>query len=177
MSTRCFAMVPRGWPPRGRELFDGEQLALVEGLDGTAVAVGPPDRRITPLDHLQRRGANTLVIHEQWTEIQAYGSTKEHRERLRSLVEACHERGIRLLVYFGYELSDAAPEWELYRDEVLVHSRRGGCQRRDIPQTAYTCCSASALKEYILTGIARMIDEFDVDGVYSAARGRRYARR
>ncbi len=150
----------------GRELFGGEQLALVEGLDGRAVAIGPPDRRITLLDHLQRRGVNTLVIHEQWTEIQAYGSTKEHRERLRSLVEACHERGIRLLVYFGYELSDAAPEWELYRDEVLVHPRRGGYQRRDIPQTAYTCCYASAWKEYILTSIARMIDEFDIDGVY-----------
>jgi hypothetical protein len=118
------------------------------------------------MDHLERMGVKTLVIHQQWTEIQAYGSTQKHQQKLRDLVDACHERDIRLLVYFGYELSDIAPEWDLYRDEILVKPRRGGYERRDYPQTAYICCFKSPWKEYYLTSIARMIDEYDIDGVY-----------
>ncbi|MGC9319557.1 MAG: glycoside hydrolase domain-containing protein, partial [Armatimonadota bacterium] len=150
----------------GREMHGREQITWVEGVAGGAVAIGAPDARLSLLDDLKRRGVNTLVFHQEWTEIQAYGTTQMHREKLHSLVEACHERDIRLLLYFGYELSDAAPEWDLYRDEVLVRPRRGGYQRRDIPQTAYICCYKSPWKEYILTSIARMIEEFDIDGVY-----------
>ncbi|MEA3401599.1 MAG: DUF6067 family protein [Armatimonadota bacterium] len=150
----------------GREMHGREQISWVEGTAGSAVAIGAPDARLSLLDDLKRKGVNTLVSHQEWTEIQAYGSTQMHREELQELVEACHERDIRLLLYFGYELSDAAPEWDLYRDEVLVKPRRGGYQRKDIPQTAYICCYKSPWKEYILTSIARMIEEFDIDGVY-----------
>ncbi len=144
----------------------GAQASFIDGVEGRAIAFGAPDETITILDYLKEQGVNTLVIHQQWTEIQAYGSTSKHQEKLRSLVEACHERDIRLLIYFGYELSNVAPEWELYRDEILVKPRRGGYTRHDYPQTAYTCCFKSPWKEYYLTSIARMIDEYDIDGVY-----------
>lgn len=149
-----------------RATEDDAELRETDGPAGSAVALGDPGTQALLLDYLKSRDVNTLVIHEQWTEIQAYGSTSLHAEKLRSLVEACHARDIRLLIYFGYELSDAAPEWELYRDEVLVKPQRGGYTRKDFPQTAYICCFESAWKEYYLTSIARMIDEFDVDGVY-----------
>ncbi len=148
----------------GRTISDRTQIREVKGVSGRAVAIGDPTLNL--LDALKARGVNTLVFHQEWTEIQAYGSTQIHQQQLRDLVAACHERGIKLLLYFGYELSDAAPEWDAYRDEVLVYPRRGGYQRRDIPQTAYICCYESAWKEYILTSIARMIDEYDIDGVY-----------
>jgi hypothetical protein len=118
------------------------------------------------LDHLREQGVKTLVIHERWTEIQAWGSTEKHTGARRSLVDACHERDIRLLVYFGYQLSDVAAFWEPYRDELLVQPRRGGYDRRDYPQTAYIACHESAWQEYYLTSIARLIDEYDIDGVY-----------
>lgn len=149
-----------------RTLHGESQISFSEGVDGRAIAFGAPDERLKLLDYLKAKGVNTLVIHEHWTEIQAYGSTDLHQEQLHSLVQACHARDIRLLVYFGYELSDAAPEWELYRDEVLVQPRRGGYTRRDYPQTAYICCFESPWREYYLTSIARMIDEYDIDGVY-----------
>ncbi len=85
---------------------------------------------------------------------------------LHDLVAACHEHGMRLLIYFGYELSNIAPEWDLYGDEILVKPQRGGYHRGDYEQTAYICCFQSAWKEYYLTSIARMIDEYDIDGVY-----------
>ncbi len=150
--------------PGGRSVSNRDQITGTEGVSGAAVAIGDPNLNL--LDALKAQGVNTLVYHESWTEIQAYGSTQIHEQELRDLVAACHERDIKLLLYFGYELSDAAPEWDAYSDEVLVWPRRGGYRRRDIPQTAYICCYESAWKEYVLTGIARMIDEYDIDGVY-----------
>ncbi len=150
--------------PAGRMVSNRSQISDTEGVSGLAVAIGDPD--VSLLDVLKAQGVNTLVYHQSWTEIQAYGSTQIHQQALHDLVAACHERDIRLLLYFGYELSDAAPEWDAYSDEVLVWPRRGGYTRRDYPQTAYICCYHSAWKEYVLTGIARMIDEYDIDGVY-----------
>ncbi len=143
-----------------------EQAAFVEGISGKALELAGGLSETKLLDHLKARGVNTLVYHESWTEVQAYGSTELHGDKLHDLVRACHERDIKLLLYFGYELSDAAPEWDLYRDEVLVQPRRGGYQRKDIPQTAYICCYRSPWKEYVLHSIARMMDEYDIDGVY-----------
>ncbi len=139
---------------------------FVEGVSGNALDLGGDTTEVKLLDYLKSKGVNTLVYHESWTEIQAYGSTKLHSDQLHALVKACHEHGIKLLLYFGYELSDAAPEWDLYRDEVLVKPRRGGYQRKDFPQTAYICCYRSPWKEYVLHSIARMMDEYDIDGVY-----------
>ncbi len=150
----------------GRSVHNAEWLMTGEGVAGNSISIGPPQAGFTLLDHIKQMGVNTVVYHQSWTEIQAYGSTQMHQDELRDLVAACHERDIKVLLYFGYELSDAAPEWDAYHDEVLVHPRRGGYQRKDIPQTAYICCYRSAWKEYILTGIARMIDEYDIDGVY-----------
>lgn len=138
--------------------------SITAGVAGAALQLGLAQRNL--LAHLKSLGVNYLVFHEHWTEIQAYGSTKVHDQQLRDLVAACHAAGIKLLLYFGYEFSDAAPEWEYYHDEVLVKPRRGGYTRTDYPQKAYICCFHSPWKEYYLTSIARMIDEYDIDGVY-----------
>jgi len=122
---------------------------------------GPPK---TALDRLAEKGVRTLVFHEHWTDIQNYPRTP-HGEELRSLVKACHERGIRLLLYFGYEMSNIAPEWPLYSDECLVYPRAGG-YRRQPEQTAYIVCYRSKWQDFLAHGIARMMDEYDIDGVY-----------
>ncbi len=154
------------------DLFEDERsdlpdgAALTEGVAGKALRLGRYDDDAGLLDYLKLRGVNTLVFHENWTEIQAYGSTKLHDQELRELVAACHAADIKLLLYFGYLLSDAAPEWAEYSDQVLTMPRRGGYRRKDFPQTAYISCPRSVWKEYVLTSIAHMIDEYDIDGVY-----------
>lgn len=140
--------------------------ALVAGVTGKALRLGRRDDGSGLLDYLKRVGVNTLVFHENWTEIQAYGSTKLHDQDLRELVAACHAADIKLLLYFGYLFSDIAPEWAAYSDQVLSMPRRGGYRRKDFPQTAYISCPGSIWNEYLLTSIARMIDEYDIDGVY-----------
>jgi hypothetical protein len=138
--------------------------AFIEGRSGTALALheaGPPK---STLDRLAELGVRTICFHEHWTDIQDSTSTT-HGAELKKLVAACHARGIQLLLYFGYEMSNIAPEWEHYSDECLVFPRAGGYHR--LPeQTAYIVCYRSKWQDELADGIARIMDEYDVDGVY-----------
>jgi hypothetical protein len=121
-----------------------------------------------PLDYLAEFGVRTLCIHEQWADFEGYTSST-HGEKLRSLVRACHERGIRVLVYFGFLLSDLAPEWPDFGEDVIVEPRRS-YDPYDYPpqphQVAHWVCYRSVWQDQLADGIARLMDEFDVDGVY-----------
>lgn len=121
-----------------------------------------------PLDYLAESGVRTLCIHEQWTDLEGYFSTT-HGEKLRSLVQACHARGIRLLVYLGFLFSDLAPEWPEFGEECIIEPRHV-YDPYDYPpqphQKAYTVCYRSVWQDALAWGIARLMDEYDVDGVY-----------
>jgi len=137
---------------------------VLNGKWGYAYALYQAGTKKNKLDRLAELGVRTLVFHEHWTDIQNYTSTT-HGEKLHKLVKACHERGIKLLLYFGYEISNIAPEWDLYANECLVAPRRGGYHR--LPeQNAYIVCYNSKWQDFMADGIAKMIDEYDIDGVY-----------
>ncbi|UCH34745.1 MAG: hypothetical protein JSV65_19885 [Armatimonadota bacterium] len=123
-----------------------------------------PGRELTYLDRLAELGVRTIVFHEHWTDIQDYPATT-HGEALHRLVKACHERGIRLLLYFGYEMSNIAPEYPYYSDECLVYPRAGGYTRQP-EQTACIVCYGSHWQDFLVSGIARIMDEYGIDGVY-----------
>lgn len=140
-------------------------IKLVDGKFGRAIRLFvPAEEKLTVLDMYRALGVRTICFHEHWSTIQNYYAPAQP-EGLRSLVRACHERGIKLLVYYGYEMSNIAPEWELYSDEVLVYPRAGGYKRKP-EQTAYICCYKSAWQDYLAWAIAKTMDEFDIDGVY-----------
>lgn len=138
--------------------------AIIEGKFGGAFSQDPDDEPMTILDRLAQLGVRTICFHEHWTDIQNYTSTT-HGDKLHSLVEACHEHGIQLLPYFGYEISNIAPEWDLYAEECLVYPRRGGYQRQP-EQRAYIVCYRSEWQDFMAHGIAQVMDEYGVDGVY-----------
>ncbi|NOY82713.1 MAG: hypothetical protein GXP31_17080 [Kiritimatiellaeota bacterium] len=147
----------------GRGTADPD-VRMVPGRFGSAAALayhGPP---VTTLDHYRKLGVRTICFHEHWSRIQNYFAPADP-EGLRRLVKACHERGIRLLVYYGYELSNIAPEWDLYRDEILVRPRAGGYHRQP-EQRCYICCYRSPWQDYLARAIAQTMDEYGVDGVY-----------
>lgn len=78
----------------------------------------------TILDRIEELGVKTLVFHGNWQPVQNYGRAKKGA-KLRSLVSACHRHGIKLLLYFGYELSSLAPEWGKLADQVLQKTPQG----------------------------------------------------
>lgn len=162
--------------------FEGLNPLLVhtkpaKGTGGAASGIAPKtgpfgvfiescgaDKPITTLDRLAELGVRTICFHEHWTDIQNYTSTT-HGAELTKLVKACHERKIRLIPYFGYEISDIAPEWPFYSKECLVSPRAGGYHR--LPeQHASIVCYQSAWQDFMADGIARAMDEYDLDGVY-----------
>ncbi len=138
---------------------------FVEGKFGRALRLFKPAAEAkTALDRLQEAGVTVICFHEHWTDIQNYTSTT-HGEQLKKLVKACHEHGIRLVLYFGYEISNIAPEWPLYSAECLKFPRGGGYHRQP-EQRAYIVCYNSPWQDFMAEGIARMMDEYDIDGVY-----------
>jgi len=149
-------------PERGRPGVAGGG-STVEGKFGKAYALHGGETK-TLLDRLAELGVRTICFHEHWTDIQNYTSTT-HGEALHKLVQACHAHGIKLLLYFGYLMSDLAPEWETYSNEVLVAPRQGD-YHREPDQMCYSVCYRSAWQDFLADGIARMVDEYDIDGVY-----------
>jgi len=122
----------------------------------------------TTLEKAVRLGVKTLVFHEHWTPVQNYWRTNRETE-LRELIAACHQRGIKLLLYFGYELSTLAPEWSAVADEVLVKTPTGGLAGgyfRQPPQRDYIVCLKSEWSERLLSGIVNAIERYSFDGVY-----------
>ncbi|MCC7493887.1 MAG: hypothetical protein IT204_16140 [Fimbriimonadaceae bacterium] len=152
----------------GRRLGSGgtrQGGTWIRGRFGEALAgYDPAQPALTRLDALRAAGVRTLICHESWTDIQDYGVTPYAAE-LRSLAAACHDRGLKLLVYFGYELSDRAPEWAEWHEQALVAPRQGGYQRQP-QQTAYTVCYNSVWQNFLLEQIAHAVREYGVDGVY-----------
>jgi hypothetical protein len=120
------------------------------------------------LDQLAEAGVRTIAVHEHWTDIQSYVTTN-HGDELRELVKACHSRGMQVLLYFGFLISDLAPEWPVLGDECVVMPR-GGYEPYDYPpqprQNAYRVCYNSVWQDRLAHGIAEAMDEYDVDGVF-----------
>ena len=139
-------------------------LDLTDGKLGKSIAVyhnGPP---MTVLDHYKDLTVRTICFHEHWSKIQDYNAPAD-LEGLHSLIKACHERDLSLLVYYGYEMANVAPEWDDYSDEVLAYPRQGGYTRLPT-QTDYICCFTSAWQDHLAWDIAHTMDDYDMDGVY-----------
>ncbi|MCX7969022.1 MAG: DUF6067 family protein [Armatimonadetes bacterium] len=131
------------------------------GMEKQPVAAGAKE---TVLDKASRLGVKTLVFHEEWTPIQNYWRTNREAE-LRQLIDACHKRGIKLLLYFGYELSTLAPEWNELAEKVLIKPLAGGYFRQP-PQRDFIVCLNSEWGEKLLNGIVSAIERYGFDGVY-----------
>lgn len=121
------------------------------------------------LDRVARSGARQLILHEDWSRIQNYGLA-EDEEALRKLVHACHLRGIRVLVYFGYEFSTLAPNWFEKWDSYLLKSSDntpvGGWQRKP-SQRDYIVCYRSGYSQEMIDRALWAMEQYGVDGIYT----------
>ncbi len=151
--------------PVTKDVWDYRITHVSQGTFGAETRLNIEDET---LDQLKELGVKTMVFHEHWTDIEGYTSTT-YGDDLRKLVKACHERGIQLLLYFGFLISDLAPEWPLLGEACIVLPKRGYFPYNYPPQpvqNAYNVCYRSVWQDFLADGIARLMDEYDIDGVY-----------
>ena len=158
------ARYTNGWTGAG--LIDGS-ARFVGGKFGYGLQLGSLEEPI--LDRLVEHGVRGVCFHEHWTDWQSYPYTDRYAHELRSLVSGCHQRGVQLLLYYGFDFSALAPEFEEYQDKCLVKPHHGGRLYTCTPapqQRTFTVCLNSVWQDHLVAGIARMMDEFNIDGVY-----------
>jgi hypothetical protein len=130
------------------------------------------------LDHYQEKGVKTLFLVTSWTEVFSYPLNIGHGEDLHRMTAECHKRGIQVVLYFGPQFSDAAPEFPAFLDDFVQWSypRRPGAPMSyysyadNTPpgktQIVYEPCIGSQWRHFLLAGAERLMDEFDIDGFY-----------
>ncbi|MBQ8881358.1 MAG: hypothetical protein IJ030_04200 [Oscillospiraceae bacterium] len=121
-------------------------------------------------DLLKERGVTTLVLHEKWNKSQNWFELSECTEKqLKYICDECHKRGIKVLPYFGYEMSSLSEIWSSQKNELAHLGPTGSFQSGwwRVPfQRDYICCYASDYAEYFLAGIEKIMDTCHIDGVY-----------
>lgn len=121
-------------------------------------------------DELKEKGVTTLILHEKWNKSQNWFELSEFTtHQIRTITDECHKRGIKVLTYFGYELSTMSPEWSRLQDQTAVKDSAnqisGGWWR--VPfQRAYNVCYNSEYADLFIDGVTKIMDECHTDGVY-----------
>jgi len=160
-----FGLLATPMKPVREDAWDYRTFHISQGTFGVETRLRIAE---SALDHLAAAGVKTICFHEHWTDIEAYTHTT-YGEDLRRLVAACHARGMALLLYFGFLMSDLAPEWAQWSDECLMEPR-GGYEPYNYPpqplQNALKVCYRSVWQNFLVDGIAQVMDEYGIDGVY-----------
>ena len=122
-------------------------------------------------DLLKERGVTTLILHEKWNKMQNNPKLSEFtRDQIQYIVDECHKRDIKVLVYFGYEISTLAPFWSEMNREVMVRKspeqEPGGGWWRVPFQRAYMVCYETQYADFLVDGIINVMDTCHIDGVY-----------
>lgn len=144
---------------------------FVAGRFGKCLRLTGKRYGISTFERFKQLGIKAVNLPEWWT--QAQGTTETvHEERLKSFVSEAHKQGIKVLLYFGFEMGDAASEWKWLKYELAgrepqarVHLpiRSFGVQ----PQSYFGIDhGAQPYQDYLIEGIAHLIAKYDIDGVY-----------
>ena len=118
------------------------------------------------IDRIARMGVNTLYIHEKWNDMQnSPFLTNTTAKRLKLIVKEAHARGMKVIPYFGYELSTLSPFYAEKSEEVIYSDMEWHWYRfpwqRD-PQVCYN----SSWQDIFVENVEKLMDEFGFDGLY-----------
>ncbi|MEP6663157.1 MAG: glycoside hydrolase domain-containing protein [Verrucomicrobiota bacterium] len=118
------------------------------------------------LDRLAEGGVKTVVIHDDWTKY--FGQmVPADTNQFRQLIDACHKRKMRLLVYVGYGVARTAPELQGKHDEwsvlPLIPWEPGyKPETRSFDAT----CPNSGWADWLVAGTEKLFSDYDLDGLY-----------
>lgn len=125
----------------------------------------PDDWDERELDKLHAHGIQIIQVHEEWNDsLRLYGGHKlapSNPAGFRRFVEMVHRRGMKLLVYvssgfFSRRDPDFRPEWAVGGDLVEIYFDYAHCSP-----------ASPGWRAYFLPRLARILDEYGVDGVYN----------
>ncbi len=120
-------------------------------------------------DRIKRLGVTTLVLHEKWNDMQNYPVLSEFtKNQIQTIVKECHKRGIKVIPYFGYEISTLAPNFSEIQDEAIIKNdgKHMGGWWREPPQRDYVVCYNSSYADFWVENIKNLIETYHFDGVY-----------
>ena len=120
-------------------------------------------------DRIKRLGVKVLYIHEKWNDIQNSPIlTEDTVKRIKYIIAECHKRDIKVIPYFGYELSTLSPIWAKYGDDLtrLDSKIKHGHWYRYPYQRDRFVCMASIWPDILYNGITKLYDELGFDGLY-----------
>ena len=151
--------------PPERDAWEQRIFCISQGTEGFT-----PRLRVSAalLDRLVAAGVRAVVLFEHWADAEGYVRTP-HTRAVRRIVDACHARGLQVLLYFGFLISDLADEWPAIGKDCLVLPKGGYPVFHYQPQpeqSAWRVCLNSLYQDLLVDGIARALDQFDADGVY-----------
>ena len=124
------------------------------------------ERFIPELDKAVAAGVKTVQFHEDWIRIQ---NCPIPSPSFKDVVKACHDRGLKVLVYLGYELSALDPLFVKYHDTAISRDHEGvvrGWWYRQPGQRDPTVCYASGFAEEWLARAKKAYVELGIDGYY-----------
>lgn len=116
---------------------------------------------------LARQGVKRVILHSYWNwngreKLFGYPGTRnpETDRDLRAFIKAMHAQGIQVLLYIGWGISTAAPEWRDYGWEMvrlpLKNSGYG----------TYWAHPSSLYPDLYVQRVAEMVKTYDLDGVF-----------
>ncbi len=121
-------------------------------------------------DRIKRLGVTTLVLHEKWNRIQNYWKLSHGTsEQLREIIKQCHARGIKVIPYFGYEisaLSDIFLDRQAEVRRMRANNNIGNAWYRIPWQRDYAVCYNSSIADDFADGIDALMEEYGFDGIY-----------
>ena len=121
-------------------------------------------------DFLKSLGINTLIVHETWNLVQNYPYLDfETEANFAWLIKEAHKRDMKVIPYFGYEISSLSPTFE----EEFKKSRRkprdyfmDGTWWRLPPQRDFSVCQNSDYGNFLAEGIKLLNEKHPFDGLY-----------
>ncbi len=125
------------------------------------------------IDELKRQGVEYVYVHERWNDLQnSFYLTKNTAERLKYMVKLAHDRGMKIIPYFGFELATLSPEFDAnFLDYKLMRDQNyydfmHGIYVRTPHQRNLSICYKSGYSQIFLDGVAKLMDEYGFDGIY-----------
>ena len=125
------------------------------------------------VDALARQGVEYLYVHERWSDLQnSFWLTTNTAKRLKYIIKLAHDRGMKVIPYFGFELATLSPlcnenfmEYKLQREDNYYDFMHG-IYVRTPHQRDLSVCYKSKYSQIFLDGVKKLMDEYGFDGIY-----------